>query len=286
MALTDVLKLRTKAKLLGVPGYKRMSADELRKAIGSANGSSTKTAAKTAVSKSVGRKTAGRKTASAKSAPAAKTAKRQTTGAKRGPGRPRKAVAAPVKRGRPAKAAPKAPARRGRPAKTATNGASKNYHGGRNLIDDSAIDWTAEWNVSGIRGEIFKALKKAKGDTDKTYDALESRATEFWKKNRAGDRILKDRALAILRWNISRVKFDFVMATKQHKVSKKFGTLGTTAPKPKTARKPTRTAAKPQRAAQSRTAAPKRRGRPPGSKNRTTAARKSTARGRKTTARK
>jgi hypothetical protein len=321
--LQDTLKLRVRAKALGITGYKRMTADELRKAIGSANGNSTgtKTAAKTAVAKSVGRKTAGRKTASAKSAPVEKTTKRQTTGVKTGgwqpgsrgripasatkaqvaehnrikaereAGRPRKTAAAAPKRA--PKAAPaKAPAK-SRVVKPANGG--KDYHGGRNLIDDSAIDWTKEWPVgpNTTRGKIFKALKRAKGDTRKTFEALKDQATDFWTENRAGEKIKPDRALEILRWNISRVKFDFVMATGQHKPSKKFGTLGTTgkraasktarkaaskaAPKPaarRSASKSTRKAATPQKASQSRTGAKK------------PAARKSTARDRKLAGRK
>jgi len=249
MALNDILKLRAQAKAKGVSGYKTMSADELKKALGSSNGSGTKTAAKTAVSRATAKgtktavKSAGRKTASVKSAPA-KTAKRQTTGARKSA---------------PAKSAPRST------AKTAkANGVSKDYHGGRNLISNSDVDWTKEWNVGGIRGEIFKALKKFKGDTNKVYDALAPRATEFWKKNRAGERILKDRALEILRWNISRVKFDYVIATKQHKTSKKFGTLGTGRGTPKKAapaRKSTRTAPKAQKTSQSRAGAKKTTGR-------------------------
>jgi hypothetical protein len=256
MALSDILKLRAQAKAKGVAGYKNMSADELKKAIGSINGSGSKTAAKSAVksakstvSKSAGAgrktaaKTAGRKTASAKTAPAKTTAKRQSTGAGR--------------KGAPsstAKTTPKAH----QPRKAASTGVSKDYHGGRNLIDDKGIDWTATWSVSGIRGEIFKALKKFKGDTDKTFELLAPRATEFWKKNRAGERITKENALRTLRWNISRVKFDFVMATGQHKPSKKFGTLGTgrgPAKKSAPARKPAAKPASRQKAAQGRTAA-------------------------------
>jgi hypothetical protein len=257
MAFNDVMQLRAKAKAAGVAGYKAMNADELKKAL---NGSGSKTSAKTAVSKSAGsgRETAaGRKTAaSVKSAPA-KTAKRQTTGARK---------AAPS---RTAKSTPKAEQpKRGRPAgsKSAkkTDGASSNYHGGRNLIDNSEIDWRANWAVGGIRGEIFKVLRKHKGDTDKTYDELAPRAQEFWKKNRAGERILKEQALNTLRWNISRVKFDFVMATGQHKPSKKFGTLGTGQGK-KTAPKSTQRKASPQKPAQKATGA--KRGRPAGSKN-------------------
>lgn len=261
MAMSDVMQLRAKAKARGISGYKAMNADELRKALGSSNGAGTKSAAKAAVSSAPvkGKKTAGRKTASVKSAPAKATAKRQTTGAKK-----------------VAKSTPKAEQpKRGRPAKAQVNGVSKNYHGGRNLIDNSEVDWTIPWEVSGIRGEIFKALRKAKGDTDKTYEALKDRATEFWKKNRAGERILKDRALAILRWNISRVKFDYVIATKQHKVSKKFGTLGTTE-KLKKGKKSTPAKAKAQKAAQKPTGA--KRGRPPGSKNKKTAGKKTAGR--------
>jgi hypothetical protein len=86
-----ILKLRAQAKAKGVSGYKNMSADELKKAIGSGNGSGSRPPRSRQSSRQRARfkvrqgqktaaKTAGRKTASVKSAPA-KTAKRQTTGA-------------------------------------------------------------------------------------------------------------------------------------------------------------------------------------------------------------
>jgi hypothetical protein len=259
MALSEVIKLRGKAKALGIAGYKAMSEKELTAAIAGSNGTASKTKSTKAVKTAT--KTAGKKTASAKSAPA-KTAKRPTTGAKRG--RPVGSKNKTTKT-----AVEKAPAKRGRPPGSGTKTAKvvkSNYHGGRNLIDNSTIDWTAEWTgaKSGVRAIIFKALKKNKGDKQKTFEMLLPDVTEIFPKNtRTGERYTKERRLALLRWNIGRVAFDFVIATGQHSVSKKFGTLGTGAG----AKKPAKKAATKSAAKSGKAAPAKRRGRPPGSKN-------------------
>jgi hypothetical protein len=205
----DMIKLRAKAKTLGIDGYKGMSVSELQEAIKKSEGKSgksgataakksstngtksgRKTAVKTAVKKATAKvtKKSGRKTASAKSQPA--TAKRATTGAKRSSN-----------------------------VKPATRSRQKVGDAGRNIIDNSQIDWTAESGVgaSEPRKTIMKWLRKFHGDVQKVYDKLEDDVATLYKSNkRTGEKYTQAKRKELLRWHISRVKFDFVMDTEQH----------------------------------------------------------------------
>lgn len=215
-----MIKLRAKAKTLGIEGYKGMSSSELSEAVkksegkkgstgttaaksastngrkrgsGAAVKSAVKKAASTVTKKATTKKSTGRKSASAKSAPA--KAKRPTTGAKRG--------------GSTAK-------------KSTTTRSSSNGNAGRNVIDNSKIDWTAESNVgaSEPRATIMKWLRKFKGDVEKVYNKLEGDVATLYKANkRTGEKYTQAKRKELLRWHISRVKFDFVMDSGQHEKS-------------------------------------------------------------------
>jgi hypothetical protein len=216
---SEMIALRRQAQKANVAGYKSMSVEELRSALASGKTATvTKDGAKSKRKSAAVVKTATkRKTSSAKSAPAAKStkkgeAKRPTTKRKSTP------KAEKPKRGRP-------PGSRNKAKATATRkpAARKNGEGGtRNLIDTSAIDWSAEWSggSTGIRQIIFKALKKRKGNRKKVFEDLQDQAVKMWPKDGQGRKRSKASAEAMLKWNISRVAFDFVMATGQHKIAK------------------------------------------------------------------
>lgn len=206
MAPTDKIKLMARAKKLNIANYRTLTIAELEEAIQKAQGGSGKTAQKSASEngKSAGRKTAQKtasktageksKPANAKSAPAKSAgrapAKRQTTGGKSSS---RKVTTA-------------------RPAARATDGV------GRMEIDNSRIDWDAEWGggKTGNRKLIMDALRRAKGDTGKVWNKLVDKAHSMYPKTQDGKRRSKADAEKLLGWHVSRVKFDFVTQTGQH----------------------------------------------------------------------
>jgi hypothetical protein len=206
MANEQIL-LRAKARKLGIDGYRKMSLDELKRAIKSAEGKtgkSSKTAAKTAstngrktATKTTGKKSAGRaKSAPAKSAKTGAKAKRRATGAKSSS--TRKASV---------------PNRKPTASKSMQNGSVL-----RADIDNSSVDWTADWNggKTGNRGEIMKLLRKHKGNVEKVFDKLADKAKTMYPKTNDGRARSKADAQTLLRWHISRIKYDFVKATDQH----------------------------------------------------------------------
>lgn len=205
----ESIALRAKAKNLGIEGYKGMSQDELRTAIKSA---SAKAAPKSAGSNGGGRKTApaktaGKKTAPAKSAPKKSAPKVTKPAAKKSPAK------SPAAK-RTAKSAPAKSASAGNAKRPTSGGAA-----GRIAIDNSNIDWTAESNVGqsgGNRQVIMKALRSKKGVVQKVYDLLADKAQSMYGKTQDGKRRSKGEAQTLLRWHISRVKFDFVKDTGQH----------------------------------------------------------------------
>ena len=248
--MVDAVKLRAEAKTLGIEGYRKMSTSELQAAIkgktskaapaATPNGdkpkgrkSAVKAATKTATAKPASRKSASASKSAAKSAPAKSaksgTAKRPTAGGAR-----KQAQAKPAARtkGRDSQ-------RDNRPStKAQANGAP-----GRMAIDNAAIDWTAASNVGnsgGNREVIMKLLRKHRGNVEKVFAALAEKAQEMYGKNSDGRRRTKDSARSLLRWHISRVKFDFVKDTGQHEGVTRSN--GTQAQKPSSARK---SAAKP-----------------------------------------
>ena len=196
----ESIQLRAKAKKLGIDGYKAMSQDELRAAIKRAegkSGSSGKTAAKKSSTNGTARKSAsGRKSAAAKVTTPKKSAPKKSSA-------PKSSTRKPT-----AKKAPAAPAKR-----PSSGGA------GRVGIDNASIDWTAESNVGksgGNREVIMKSLRKFKGNVDKVFAALSDNAQKMYPKTEDGKKRTKAEAQTLLRWHISRVKFDFVKDTGQH----------------------------------------------------------------------
>lgn len=87
------------------------------------------------------------------------------------------------------------------------------------------IDWSAEsddWNPrkGGPTEKMFRALKKAKGDVDKAYEALKSDLFDFvGKSKRDGTKRTKPEAQAMLRYRLNRTKFEFAVRTGQHNVA-------------------------------------------------------------------
>lgn len=211
---SDLIKLRAKAKSLGIEGYRTMSADDLTKAVKSAEGKSGSTGRKAAKTASVNGRKAGRKTAKKGTA---KTARK--TAAKSKPKTAARKTAS-------VKSAPAKSAKSGRQAKRPATGAKKSTPKaqtsgdvGRVGIVNSEIDWTAESNVGtsgGNREVIMKLLRKHKGDVEKVHAKLADNAQSMYPKTDEGKKRSKASALTLLRWHISRVKFDFVKDTNQH----------------------------------------------------------------------
>lgn len=228
--MATLASLRTKAKNAGVPISKvrKASAEELKELISQANGKPQKASAVKAVKKSKAVK------ASAKKAPAAKS----TTGKAKRP---------------------------------STSSAKSNGKMGRNLIEGSVdFNKTKNWEPrpqSGT-GRIFSALKKAKGNRDKAFEALKGDVWDFvGKVKRNGDKRTKQEAYDVLRYRIHRTLFDFVVKTGQHKISKNRIEYGT-GPNAQATKKAARSA-KRQTASAKRGRPAKKRGpgRPKGSKN-------------------
>jgi hypothetical protein len=291
----DRMKLMAQAKTLGVTGFRTMSVAELNDAIKSAKApaKSTRKNVSATTRKPVGKST--RK--SVKPQPA--TAKRAASGAKRGPGRPRKDEAI-VKRGpgRPkgstTKSAPvrksQGTGKRGRPVgsyqsdadRRATIESQRKARGsnapGRMLLDRDSIDWSAEWSGAqrGTRAVILKALRRFKGNYQKTIAHLLPQAKDLFGISRDGRKRTKEECEKYLRWQVARVAFDFAVGTGQHKIATnrtnsangaaaapKRSTVRKTTP----ARKPGRPRATSQTARKTSARASKatgRRGRPPG----------------------
>jgi hypothetical protein len=134
--------------------------------------------------------------------------------------------AAPVKKAKPskparkpaAKSAAKKPAPKKAPAaKTAKRPASGD--GGRNMIEGVDYNQTEGWNPrpGSPVDLIFRALKKARGNIDKTVDALTPDIRTFVRlRKENGEKRSKADQVAFLRWRVQRTKFDFVTKTGQH----------------------------------------------------------------------
>jgi hypothetical protein len=237
---TKLQTLRRRAKSAGVSASDirgASSATELEDLIAAANGTSSRTVAKSAVKKA-SKRTAVKK--SAKKAPAAKSTK-------------------------------------GEAKRPSTAPAKKSGTSGRNLISSVDFDKTKGWNprVGSAPDRIMKALKKARGNREKAFEALKADVWDFvGKVKRNGDKRTKAEAEAMLRYRISRTLFDFVNQTKQHKISTnriKYGT-GPNAngnSKPKSGRgrgRPKGSTNKP-KATVAKAGVKRGRGRPKGSKN-------------------
>lgn len=198
----NVLKLKKRAVSLG------MSKDEAREAgrkvleafiADAENGGGEKKAAKKAVKKAVakkkvaGKKSSENKKASTKKAPAEKSGK--------GSGKAK------------------------RPRAKSNDGI------GRASIGE--IDWKVEsdeWNPrkgSPVEG-LFRALKKAKGNIDKAFDAIHDDMYEYvGRKKRDGTKRTKAEAEAMLRYRLNRTKYEYATRTGQHEQATERAEYGT-----------------------------------------------------------
>lgn len=221
--------LVAKASQLGIEGYRKMSEDELRAAIKSAetgskptkgktvskgktstNGTASKSKGKTVVQKATGG--TAKKTAKGKTTPA----KGKSTPAK-GKASSAKTVKASPAKSKAKKTAPaKGKASQGAQAKRTPARGSKSATGAAR-IDAKSIDWKAESNVgkTGKRADVMDMLRKFKGDKTKVFAALQGNAKRYYPGKS------KHEAERTLVWLIGRVAFDFVMATGQHTPGKR-----------------------------------------------------------------
>jgi hypothetical protein len=202
--MAGLMQLRAAAKALGIPAKEVRAADTadaLQKLIASgATGGNSGSA--TAVKKKRGRpKGSTTKTATPKRKPGrpnGSTNKPKTETPKRGPGRPRKA--------------------------------SGNGNGGRHLV--GRINWSkmGDWNPreDSVPDVIVKALRKFKGDREKTYNFLVKDLKNLVPvKTRNGvKRSTADRQ-DYLRYLIARNAWAFAMASGQHEKSENRATYGT-----------------------------------------------------------
>jgi hypothetical protein len=261
MALDNALiRLRAKAKKAGVPNYGQMSRSELQSAL---KGGTSKRKSASAVSKRKSATTVGRKATGRKPARKATTAV-----AKRKPGRPKGSGSKPSRA-------------KGFAAAKKTTRASSNGDAGRNQIDVSNVDWSAEWTggTRGNRAIIMKALRRFKGNRAKVVKHLEGNAQKmFAKSSKDGHKYNKAEAMNLLKWYISRVAFDFVTGTGQHEIAtnrkpdkRTHGSRGgarKSAPKSRTSKPKAKPGRKP--AARKTSAQGRKPGRPKGSKNKRT----------------
>ena len=190
----DILKLKKEAVAKGMPKDQARSANR---------------AVLTAFLAKPVRKAAPAKKATA-SAPVKKAPVRKTTAATKAPAR-KPAAKKPV----PAKA----PATR----KTAKRPATpSNGDAGRNRIDTLDYTVTDGWNprAGSAVERIFRALKKYRGNVDKTFDALVGEISDFvGAKKQDGTKRTKQDRENMLRYRISRTKFDFAIKTMQHEIA-------------------------------------------------------------------
>lgn len=262
MAENEKIILWGKAKKLKIDNYRTMSVAALKAAIAKAEGGTSTAAASPAKRKPVA--TAKRKpaTSPAKRKPAASkparkatttAAKKRTTAASA-----KSAPAAKAKRptaGAAKKKVTKPAVKKTTTRKTATAKAATN--GNRIPIIDSEIDWSVESRVGNgkdNRGKIMGHLRRFKGNVEKVYAKLEDQAQAMYPKTADNRKRSKAAAQDLLRWHISRIKFDFVKDTQQGRFatngSRKRSTAttavkkATTGPARKPARKPVASAKK------------------------------------------
>lgn len=241
----ETLELRAQAKRLDIPGYRQLSVEELKTAIRKAEGGGTKSAKRAtttdngkATAKATPTKGAAKKTATKGTAKTAKTTERKSAPAKssqKGTAKRRAAGSGTKVTATVTKPTPKAKAQ----AKSAPK-AQANGQAGRVAIVNSDIDWKAESNVGasgGNRETIMKALRRFKGNVTKVFEHLEDQAQVMYPKTVENRKRSKADAQSLLRWHISRVKFDFVKDTGQHEGVVRANGAAKAAPKPKATRK-------------------------------------------------
>jgi hypothetical protein len=120
----------------------------------------------------------------------------------------------------------KAPATR----KTAKRPATNNGDAGRNMIDTLDYSVTDGWNprAGSAVERIFRSLKKYRGNVDKVFDALLPEINDFvGSKMQDGTKRTKVSKEQMLRYRISRTKFDFAIKTGQHEIAENRVEYGT-----------------------------------------------------------
>jgi len=201
----DVLKLKKAAVAAG------MDKDEARKA--------TRAVLEAFLAKKQTRTVAKKKTTGA-------PAKKKTT-----PARKPAAKKATVKTTRKPAAKKSAPAKAPATRKTAKRPATPASDGsGRNLLGQLDFTVTDGWNprAGSAVDIIFRALKKYRGNVDKTFDALVGNIGEFvGVRMQDGTKRTKANREDMLRYRISRTKFDFAIRTGQHEIATERVAYGT-----------------------------------------------------------
>jgi hypothetical protein len=239
-----VKELVSRAKALGVPGSliraSLNDADKLAEIVKSAEKGARANRPSKMKSSKGGSKVA-RPVAKAKANKAkAVTPKRRgrPVGSKN---KPKTTTKTTARKSTPVRKPTRTTARKPAPKTTARKPARKD-EAGRNTIDNVDFRITDNWNPrEGSAVEtIWLALKKAKGDREKAFQALKPRVWEFVGKTKA-DNTKRPRnnepggAYHMLRYRISRTLFDFAIQTGQHESSKNrepYGSVNGTKSKP------------------------------------------------------
>jgi hypothetical protein len=198
---TSVATLRKEAKDLGIPVAKirgLTEADEIQAVIDEHKGGGRKA---TAVKKKKTSAVAKKKNSSR--APAERKQTRKSASSKSSPATSKK--------------------KSGTAKRTAT------ASGGRNLLEDVDFTETEGWNPreGSAPDRIVKALRKAKGNRSKAYEALKGDLYDFVsRKNSKGEKRSKAEAEWQLRYRISRTAWDFAKRTGQHEPSQNRAVYG------------------------------------------------------------
>lgn len=207
----EQITLMARARQLGVDGYRRMSTDELKAAIKSADaGLKAPTKGRTTAASNGSTVTKGKSTpAKGRTSPAKGRTKKSTSKSapakstrKATPKRATAAKGAQVKRPTTARGKTKAKAST-RKMRTAVPGTRAPL---------GKINWTRKSNVgtTGKRKEVLDALREHKGDKAAAFKALKRRATKFYPEKEQYE------AERMLVWLIGRVAFDYAFKTGQH----------------------------------------------------------------------
>ena len=101
---------------------------------------------------------------------------------------------------------------------------------GRHMIGSLDFTNTEDWNprADSPVAAIFKALKKRKGDVDKTTDDLLPNAKDYVSTSKAdGTRRTKAEIRNLLRYRVNRTKWEFARRTGQHEPSQERVEYGT-----------------------------------------------------------
>lgn len=152
-----------------------------------------------------------------------------------------------------------------------TSNATTTGNGGRHMIEGLDFTQTDGWSPreNSPVAAIFRALKKRKGDVDKTTDDLLPNAKDYVSmKKQDGTKRTKDEVRALLRYRVNRTKWEFATRTGQHEASENRIKYGTGAYAQRNAKQSRKSSTK--KNAKTAKTTGKKRGRPKGSKNKKT----------------